>query len=77
MMGQATRTKKVDYIFTLSWTSTLKLKEGDRIDLIYMAKGKLFDDHDHYTHFTGWIIEEDLEETYLYNNLNIYYKQMF
>lgn len=67
MIGQAMGTKN-GYSFTLSLTSTLKLKKGDTIDL-FMGTGELEEaDNDHYTQFTGWIIEEDVKETYSYCN---------
>ena len=62
VIGQAMATNERGS-FTLSLTSTLKLKEGDRIDL-YKTTGELYDDGDLYTHFTGWIMEEDLDEMY-------------
>jgi len=75
MIGQAMATNWMD-TFILSLTSTLKLKEGDTIDL-FMTTGIIEDAEYQYTHFTGWIIEEDLEEKYLYYNLNIYLKNEF
>ena len=42
--------------------ATLKLKSGDTVDLFQIGKGNIFDDVNHYTHFTGWLIEEDIEE---------------
>ena len=38
---------------------TLKLISGDTVDL-FQLDGSLMDYTDHYTHFTGWLIEEDL-----------------
>ena len=43
--------------------ATLKLKSGDTVDLFQIRGGNIYDDGSHYTHFTGWLIEEDLEET--------------
>ena len=40
--------------------STLKLDSGDKVDLFEVRGGVIIDDPDHYTHFTGWLIEEDL-----------------
>jgi len=37
----------------------LKLKVGDEITVVLTA-GTLYDDADHYTHFTGMLLEEDL-----------------
>ena len=39
----------------------LKLKPGDWVDLYKTHDGNIYDDASHYTHFTGWLIEEDLE----------------
>ncbi len=64
MIGQAMGTNWDD-TFILSLTSTLKMKEGDTIDL-FMTTGTIEDAEYQYTHFTGWIIEEHLEETCLY-----------
>ena len=42
--------------------ATLKLKRGDRIDLQKSKKGKLVACYVGYCHhFTGWMLEEDLE----------------
>jgi len=46
--------------YTLTLTSILKLIKGDRVDL-YKTTGDLYDDAEgRYTHYTGWIIDEDL-----------------
>lgn len=48
---------------TLSLLSTLRLRTGDRVDLFtfYYEGGMLYDDSiSHYTHFSGWLLEEDL-----------------
>ena len=44
---------------TISLTATLRLKANDTIYLV-LSIGKLMDAFDHYTHFTGWLVEEDL-----------------
>jgi hypothetical protein len=47
----------------LTLQSTFGLNEGDRIwlQIIFMASGvSLFDNEWHYTHFTGFILDEDL-----------------
>ena len=42
--------------------STLKLKRGDRIDVYKGMNGKLYECSNGYCHhFTGWLLEEDLE----------------
>ena len=58
MIGKAIAADETGSL-TLGMEATLKLKEGDTIDL-YKTTGDLYDDTDGYTHFTGWIIEEDL-----------------
>jgi len=42
-------------------TASFKMKVGDKVNL-YKAhnNGVLYDDPNHYTHFTGWLVEEDL-----------------
>lgn len=45
--------------YTTALSSTLKLKQGDEIDL-YKLTGTIYDDvNGPYTQFTGWLIEED------------------
>ena len=46
---------------------TLNLKKGDQVWLKIdaMSSGAyLVDDIDHYTHFTGWMLEEDIVATF-------------
>jgi len=51
--------------YTKTLMSILKLNEGDTVDL-YKTTGDLYDDSDGlYTHFTGWILEEDLNIPYV------------
>ena len=40
-----------------SLPATLKLKSGDTVDLFQMLDGNMYSP---YTHFTGWLIEEDI-----------------
>ena len=42
-----------------SISATLKLKSGDTVDLFQMLDGNMYSP---YTHFTGWLIEEDIDE---------------
>jgi len=43
----------------VSLNASWRLKEGDTVNLYNSGKG--FDDINyHYTHFTGWLVEEDL-----------------
>ena len=40
-------------------TGSFRLKQGDRVNL-YKDKGTLLDKQNFLTHFTGWLVEEDL-----------------
>jgi len=42
-----------------SINATLRLKAGDRVN-VFKESGQLHDDGNHSTHFTGWLVEEDL-----------------
>lgn len=44
---------------SISLTASLQLTANDRVRL-YKFDGELYDDQSHHTHFTGWLIEEDL-----------------
>lgn len=46
--------------YTFGLKATLKLDEKDRISLKKIGHGVLRDDSNHYTHFTGKLLEEDL-----------------
>jgi len=49
-----------NYFVGLSGISaSLRLKTGDQVTL-FKSVGTLNDDTNHYTHFTGWLVEEDL-----------------
>jgi len=45
---------------TVSLSSSLRLKANDKVNLYNNYYGVLFDNDYHYTHFTGWLVEEDL-----------------
>lgn len=46
---------------TVSMSASLRLKANDRVNLFNDgSNGKLFDSGDHSTHFTGWLVEQDL-----------------
>lgn len=52
-----------DQIIPVTLQSTLKLKAGDKIwvQITYLSKGvALFDDSDNQTHFTGFLLQEDI-----------------
>ena len=48
-------------IFQSSMPAIFKLKAGDWVDLYKKNVGNIYDDANHYTHFTGWLMEEDLD----------------
>ena len=53
-------TSLANYFMALSGISaSLKLKIGDQVTL-FKSAGTLNDNTNHYTHFTGWLVEEDL-----------------
>lgn len=45
-------------------TVSLRLKAGDRVNL-YKSGGVLYDSNAHYTHFTGWLAEQDFTDLLL------------
>ena len=49
-------------IDTVSLSASLRLKANDRVNLYNSGSGVLLDNKypNHYTHFTGWLVEEDL-----------------
>lgn len=60
-LGRAYGDESIVSYETFSLQSTLYLKSGDRIWLsIPSASGAVWHDNDgHYTHFTGWLSQED------------------
>ena len=44
---------------TISMHASLRLKKGDKINL-YKHNGAIRDTEAHYTHFSGWLVEEDM-----------------
>jgi len=44
---------------SISLTASLRLKTGDKVHL-WLTVGMLYDDVSHFTHFTGWLVEEEL-----------------
>jgi len=44
----------------ISLSASLRLNANDRVNLLNRGDGVLFDDGDHHTHFSGWLVEEDL-----------------
>ena len=45
---------------SLSISASFRLKANDQVSLYKAGVGALFDDSAHYTHFSGWLVEEDL-----------------
>jgi hypothetical protein len=53
----------VDQLSPMSFQSTLNLEKGDRVwvDIAYSGSSSyLYDDHRHFTHFTGSMLEEEI-----------------
>jgi len=49
-----------DVLDTISLSASLRLQASDKVNL-YKDGGMLFETfNDHSTHFTGWLVEEDL-----------------
>lgn len=42
-----------------SLRASLRLAVGDRVNL-FLDHGQLYDDGNHHTHFTGWLVDEEL-----------------
>ena len=53
-------TARTKAAFGLSLTSSLRLKVNDRVNLYKLSSGILYDDSLHFTHFTGWLVDEEL-----------------
>ena len=45
--------------FSMPQVATLQLTKGDTVD-VYLLQGSIADTNDHYTQFTGFLLEEDL-----------------
>ena len=45
---------------TVSLSASLRLKAGDTVNLFKIRTGTLYDYFFHLTHFSGWLVEEDL-----------------
>ncbi len=43
----------------VSLSASLRLAAGDTVRLYNMVNSRLFDDSNHKTHFTGWLVEQD------------------
>ena len=57
-LSQVPATGNFDHV---SLSSSLRLKAGDRVNLVNAGNGGvLYDDSEHQTHFSGWLVDEDL-----------------
>lgn len=52
--------KVTDSYEIVSMSGSLRLKTSDRVNLYNNGDRKLYDDSNHLTHFTGWLVEENL-----------------
>lgn len=61
MIGYAeTRPFRIGSFDSLSLTSSLRLKANDQVNLYNQFTGILLDGSAHWSHFAGWLEEEDL-----------------
>ena len=44
----------------VSLSASLRLAKGDRVNLYNNGNNVLYDDSRHFTHFSGWLVEEEL-----------------
>ena len=59
-IGRATFNTEIGKIYaTVSLQASLKLTKGDNISL-FKEIGIIHDRHEHLTHFSGWLVEEEL-----------------
>ena len=58
--NQNQATNKMGYNLACSLTSSLRLKMGDGVNLFLQGGTLASDNKNHFTHFTGWLVEEDL-----------------
>jgi len=61
-VGAAVSTNEANFdnLFTLSLSASLQLTAGQRVNMYKGRDGVLKDDDRHSTHFTGFLVEEDL-----------------
>jgi len=55
--GSTTKASSNDVV---SLTASLRLAANDKVTVLNHREGVLFDDQYHFTHFIGWLVEEDL-----------------
>lgn len=53
----------IEGFFPYGLESTLKLTAGDRINL-FIKSGVVFDNVNHFTHFTGWLMQEHVQHVF-------------
>jgi len=58
--GAGTQQSNTGSYNVISLSASLRLAAGDRVNLYNVYSGVLVDTSDHYTHFSGWLVEEDL-----------------
>lgn len=65
LVGKAFTDNNNDSFETYSLQTTLNLQAEDQIWLIIdsMPNAYLYDDGSHYTHFTGWLLQEDISKS--------------
>jgi len=51
--------KNTESLDVVSLSASLQLAAGDKVRL-FNSGGTLYDSRKHYTHFSGWLVEEDL-----------------
>lgn len=49
--------------YTIFCGASLRLNLNDNVTLYNKDNGRIFDSADHHTHFSGWLMEEDLNWT--------------
>ncbi len=59
-VGRADTDQPATALDGISMSASFRLAANDRVDLYNNYNGGLYDDPSHFTHFTGWLIEEDL-----------------
>lgn len=50
---------KISLFVPISLSSFVQLKVGDKVNVRIGICGELFDNHLHFTHFSGWLVEEN------------------
>jgi hypothetical protein len=64
--GHVQESNNVNLVSPLTVQSTLNLKKGDQVWVAIWGKSadvNLYDSGSHHTHFTGWMLEEEIVES--------------